>query len=176
MLLQNEAGALARVAGLFSARGYNIDSLSVAATQDASVSRLTLVTAGDDAVIDQIIKQSGKLVDVIEIADLTGRHAVEAELLIVRLDVQAGALADFVACLRRHPRAQVLEIVAGVRTVEYAGRGVEVDAFLAELAVIAPPLELARSGSAALPRFERAARPLPEPRRSVPVQGHAAST
>jgi acetolactate synthase-1/3 small subunit len=152
ILLQNEAGALARVAGLFAARGYNIDSLTVAATHDSAVSRLTLVTVGDDAVIDQIVKQSRKLVDVIEIEDLTGGGAIESELLIVRVHVTDAALADFVACLRRHPRACVVEIVAGVRTVEYAGSGTEVDGFLAELARVARPVEFARSGTAALPR------------------------
>src|SRR5207237_472933 len=71
ILLQNEAGALARVAGMFSSRGYNIDSLTVAPTHDPAVSRLTLVTMGSDAVIDQIIKQTRKLVDVVEITDLS---------------------------------------------------------------------------------------------------------
>ena len=78
MLLQNEVGALARVANLFSARGYNIDSLTVAATHEPSVSRLTMVTAGEDVVIDQIIKQTRKLVDVIEIADRRWRFTREA--------------------------------------------------------------------------------------------------
>jgi acetolactate synthase-1/3 small subunit len=150
ILLQNEAGALARVAGMFAARGYNIDSLTVAATHEPSVSRLTLVTVGDDAVIDQIIKQSRKLVDVIEIADLTGREHLESELLMVKIDVAPDALASFVTCLRRHPRAQVLDISAGVRTVEYTGTGAEVNTFLTELAQISRLLELARSGTAAL--------------------------
>ena len=92
MLLQNEAGALARVAGLFSARGYNIESLTVAATLDASVSRLTLVTIGDDAVIEQIVKQSRKLLDVIEIADLTTREHLETELVMLKVDVEDAAL------------------------------------------------------------------------------------
>ena len=78
ILLQNEAGALARVAGMFSSRGYNIESLTVAPTHDATVSRLTLVTTGSDAVIEQIIKQSRKLVDVVEIADLTSREHLES--------------------------------------------------------------------------------------------------
>ncbi|MGH8506653.1 MAG: acetolactate synthase small subunit, partial [Stenotrophobium sp.] len=77
ILLQNEAGALARVAGMFSARGYNIESLSVAPTHDPSVSRLTLVTLGSDAVIDQIIKQTRKLIDVVEIADLSSTDHIE---------------------------------------------------------------------------------------------------
>ena len=149
MLLQNEVGALGRIAGLFSARGYNIDSLTVATTHDATVSRLTLVTAGDDAVISQIIKQSRKLIDVLEIVDLTRRDHLETELLMVKIDVAADRLMDFVACLRRHPRAQVLDISAGVRTAEFSGDGAEVDAFLADVGRVGDVLEIARSGTAA---------------------------
>ncbi|MGE7139391.1 acetolactate synthase small subunit [Luteibacter sp. NPDC031894] len=96
MLLQNEAGALARVAGLFASRGYNIESLVVAATQDADVSRLTLVVDVDDAAIEQIVKQSAKLVDVIEIADLTGLAHAGRDLLPEFLDALrfAGEVAD----------------------------------------------------------------------------------
>jgi acetolactate synthase-1/3 small subunit len=150
MLLQNEAGVLGRVAGMFSARGYNIDSLTVAPTHDASVSRLTLVTQGDDAVISQIIKQSRKLIDVIEIADITSRAHLECELLMVKVELAPESLSSFVACLRRHPRAQVLDISAGVRTIEFTGTGAEVNAFLADLGAISEILELARSGTAAL--------------------------
>jgi len=152
MLLQNEVGALGRVAGLFSARGYNIDSLTVATTHDATVSRLTLVTAGDDAVISQIIKQSRKLIDVLEIVDLTRRDHLETELLMVKIDIAAERLMDFVACLRRHPRAQVLDITAGVRTAEFSGDGAEVDAFLADVGRVGDVLEIARSGTAAIER------------------------
>lgn len=152
MLLQNEAGALGRVAGMFSARGYNIDSLTVAPTHDASVSRLTLVTCGDDAVISQIIKQSRKLIDVLEIADLTCVDHLETELVIAKIDLSGDALGALVACLRRHPRAQVLDITAGVRTIEYTGTGAEIGTFLDELGRIGRVLELARSGAAALER------------------------
>ena len=152
MLLQNEVGALGRVAGLFSARGYNIDSLTVATTHDATVSRLTLVTTGDDAVISQIIKQSRKLIDVLEIVDLTRRDHLETELLMVKIDIAADRLMDFVACLRRHPRAQVLDISAGVRTAEFSGDGAEVDAFLADVGRVGDVLEIARSGTAAIER------------------------
>jgi acetolactate synthase-1/3 small subunit len=152
MLLQNEVGALGRIAGLFSARGYNIDSLTVATTHDATVSRLTLVTAGDDAVISQIIKQSRKLIDVLEIVDLTRRDHLETELLMVKIDVAADRLMDFVACLRRHPRAQVLDISAGVRTAVFSGDGAEVDAFLADVGRVGDVLEIARSGTAAIER------------------------
>ncbi|MDR2011468.1 MAG: acetolactate synthase small subunit [Rhodanobacter sp.] len=152
ILLQNEAGALARVAGMFSARGYNIESLSVAATHDPAVSRLTLVTFGDDAVIEQIIKQSRKLIDVLEIAELTRRDHIEIELLILKLDVRSESLADFVAVLRRYPRAQVIDISAGVRTIEFTGGGAEVDTFFADLLKVGEVVELARSGTAAIER------------------------
>ena len=154
MLLQNEAGALARVAGLFAARGYNIDSLTVAATHDPAVSRLTLVTAGDDVVIDQIIKQSRKLVDVIEIADLTSRDHLECELLIVKVGVASGKAPHVAACVRRHPRAMLFDESEGTRTIQFTGTGAELNTFLAELSALASILELARSGTAALDRGE----------------------
>lgn len=152
MLLQNEAGVLGRVASLFSARGYNIDSLTVATTHDAAISRLTLVTAGDDTVISQIIKQSRKLVDVLDIVDLTGREHLEAELVMVKVDVAQERLVDLVACLRRHPRAQVLDISVGVRTTEFTGDGGEIEAFLADIGRVGDVLEIARSGTAAIER------------------------
>jgi|ERR1700722_503203 acetolactate synthase I/III small subunit len=155
MLLQNEAGALARVAGMFSARGYNIDSLTVAATHDPAVSRLTLVTAGDDVVIDQIIKQSRKLIDVIEIADLTTRDHLECELLIVKVAVTPGKASQVAACVRRHPRAVFFDEGESTRTIQFTGTGVELNVFLAELGATAHILELARSGTAALDCGER---------------------
>jgi acetolactate synthase-1/3 small subunit len=154
MLLQNEAGALARVASLFAARGYNIDSLTVAPTHDAEVSRLTMVTSGDDVVIDQIIKQSRKLVDVIEIADLTSREHLECELLIVKVGVAPGKAPAVAACVRRHPRALLFDESEGTRTIQFTGTGTELNAFLVELKSLARILELARSGTAALDRGE----------------------
>jgi len=152
ILLQNEAGALARVAGMFSARGYNIESLTVAPTHDEAISRLTLVTSGSDAVIDQIIKQSRKLIDVLEIADLTSLDHIETELLILKLDVRADALGAFVSGLRKYPRAQVIDIAGSVRTIEFTGSGAEVGEFLAAFAKIGEIAELARSGTAAVER------------------------
>jgi acetolactate synthase I/III small subunit len=155
MLLQNEAGALARVAGMFSARGYNIDSLTVAATHEPAVSRLTLVTTGDDVVIAQIIKQSRKLVDVIEIADLTSREHLEYELMIVKVAVGPNGAAQLSVCVQRHARAIVVAEEATTRTIQFTGTGVELNAFLSELAASATILELARSGTAALDCGER---------------------
>jgi len=154
MLLQNEAGALARVASLFAARGYNIDSLTVAATHEPAVSRLTLVTTGDDVVIDQIIKQSRKLVDLIEIADLTSREHLECELLIVKVGVAPGKAPLVAACVRRHPRAVLFDESESTRTIQFTGTGTELNSFLNELRSLASILELARSGTAALDRGE----------------------
>lgn len=151
ILLQNEAGALSRVASMFSARGYNIDSLTVAATHDPAISRLTLVTFGDEVVIDQIIKQSRKIVDVLEIVDLTVRPHLEAELLIVKVELPAGASDALDACLYRH-QATAIDESAGARTIQFAGNGQQIDQFIAEVGANARILELARSGTAALER------------------------
>jgi len=154
MLLPNEAGALARVASLFAARGYNIDSLTVAPTHDADVSRLTLVTTGDDVVIDQIIKQSRKVVDVIEIADLTSREHLECELLILKVGVAPGRAPAVAACVRRHAGALLLDKSESTRTIQFAGTGARVSDFLAQLTSVASIIEIARSGTAALDRGE----------------------
>lgn len=151
ILLQNEAGALARVAGMFASRGYNIESLSVAPTHDPAVSRLTLVTLGSDAVIDQIIKQTRKLVDVVEITNLSSRDHLESEMLMLKLEVDAGSARAVVDCVRRH-HAQILDESDNTRMVQLAGTGSEVDKFVAEISRLATVLELVRSGVAALER------------------------
>lgn len=150
ILLQNEAGALARVAGMFSARGYNIDSLSVAPTHDPLVSRLTLVTSGSDAVIDQIVKQATKVVDVVEIVDLSSTDHLECELLMLKVEV-AGDARPLIECARQH-RAVILDESEGTRLLQLAGTGAEIDGFLRDIAETATVLELVRSGVAALQR------------------------
>jgi acetolactate synthase I/III small subunit len=149
ILLQNEAGALARVAGMFSARGYNIESLTVAPTHDATVSRLTLVTSGSDAVIDQIIKQSRKLIDVVEVADLTGREHVEMELLLIKVEVTAQSARPVVEVIRRY-RGQMLDESNSTRTVQVTGTGLEINDFIKEVTALTPILEVVRSGVAAI--------------------------
>ncbi|NKF23332.1 acetolactate synthase small subunit [Solimonas marina] len=151
ILLQNEAGALARVAAMFSSRGYNIDSLSVAPTHDPTVSRLTLVTTGSDAVIEQIIKQTRKLIDIVEISDLSSDEHLECELVMLKvstLGVDTRALLD---CVREH-RGVILDETGETRTAQCAGAAPEIDAFVAAIEKIAPVLELVRSGVAALQR------------------------
>jgi len=152
ILLQNEAGALARVAGMFSARGYNIDSLTVATTHDPLVSRLTLVTFGDESVIDQIVKQSRKLVDVLEIADLTTRDHLEAELLMVKVAIAPKRAAELHECVDRHIGALLSDSDGTTCTIRFAGSSGEVSTFLGELESVARVLEVARSGTAALER------------------------
>lgn len=148
MLLQNEAGALARVAGLFASRGYNIESLTVAATHDADASRLTLVIFAEDLVVEQIIKQSAKLVDVIEICELTRREHVERELLVARVEASHAAVDS---CLARFG-GRMLQRAGGQSVVEYTGRADEVDAFLVGLRVAGEIIDHARSGIAAIER------------------------
>ena len=121
ILLQNEAGALARVAAMFSSRGYNIDSLSVAPTHDPAVSRLTLVTSGSDAVIEQIIKQARKVIDVVEIVDLSSTDHLECELLMLKIEVNdAESARSIVECVRRH-RAAILDESESTRMIQLAG-------------------------------------------------------
>ncbi|WP_245586236.1 acetolactate synthase small subunit [Solimonas soli] len=149
ILLQNEAGALARVAGMFAARGYNIDSLSVAPTLDPAVSRLTLVTSGSDAVIEQIIKQTRKLIDVVEIADLSSAEHVESELVIVKVDLPPQQANHFIHCVRDH-HAITLDGTDNTRTAQLAGSAAQIEAFIAALSKFSTVLELVRSGVAAV--------------------------
>lgn len=132
LFLQNEAGALTRVAGLFSSRGYNIESLHVAPTQDHTVSRLTLVTTGSDDVIQQICNQLLKLVDVVDLADMTSGDHMERELLLLKLrleDEPDEALAERFTALR----ANVLDQRPGSYTVEVTAGGARIDSLLEEV-------------------------------------------
>jgi acetolactate synthase I/III small subunit len=149
ILLQNEAGALSRVANMFAARGYNIESLGVAPTHDPAVSRLTLVTTGSDAVIEQIVAQTRKLVDVVDIADLSAVDHVECELLIIKIELLPQQANAFIHCVRDH-HATALDGSDNTRTAQLAGTAAQVEAFIADLAKISTVLELVRSGVAAL--------------------------
>ncbi len=149
ILLQNESGALARVAGLFSSRGYNIESLSVAPTDDPAVSRLTLVTTGTDQVINQINKQISKLIDVVDRVELTRRGHVERELLLVKVRFVVTSKDRMTELLERH-KAEVVDQADGLRVIEMTGTGIEVDDFLRELREFVEIHEVVRSGVAAI--------------------------
>lgn len=151
VLLQNEAGALSRVAGLFSARGYNIESLSVAPTNDVTVSRLTLVTTGTDAVIGQINKQLSKLVDVVALVDLTVEERFARELLLLKVSAE-GEQRDAVRDLVTEAHARILEDTDTTYTVQLAGTSDEIDTFILGMQTIAEIVEVVRSGVAAIER------------------------
>jgi acetolactate synthase-1/3 small subunit len=151
ILLQNEAGALARVANLFSSRGYNIESLNVAPTADETVSRLTLVTTGPDAVIDQIAKQLGKLVDVVEIADMTSADHIERELALFKLRAADGSAEKLDAVVDQFD-AKLLSDTHGYHTVELVGGSQEIDRFLKRVAGMADIVTVVRSGAMAVTR------------------------
>jgi acetolactate synthase-1/3 small subunit len=151
ILLQNEAGALARVANLFSSRGYNIESLNVAPTADETVSRLTLVTSGSETVLDQIEKQLGKLVDVVDIVDMTKSDHIERELALFKLHLPNGASAKLAPVLEQFG-ARVLSDTAEHYTVELVGGSQEIDRFLKRCSQIADVVTLVRSGAVAVMR------------------------
>lgn len=157
ILLENEPGALARVAGLFSARGYNIESLNVAPTEDPTMSRLTLVTRGEDAVIEQITKQLHKLIDVVKLIDLADGDAfVERELMLVKVRARA-PWRDDVRHLTEVFRGRILDVTDSSFVVEITGSSDKLDAFIEALDEKCI-LEVVRSGAMGVARGERSLR------------------
>lgn len=152
ILLQNESGALVRVACLFSNRGYNIESLSVAPTEQPSVSRITLVTRGSDATIQQIVSQLHKLIDVVSVENLTGGEHVEREMALLRLVVKAGADAALLDCLQT-AGARVVHSNGPLLLVEMTGAETEISSLLAAVADHASLDAVARSGPLGLPHY-----------------------
>jgi acetolactate synthase-1/3 small subunit len=151
--MENEAGALSRVAGLFSARGYNIESLTVAPTEDPSLSRMTLVTRGTDEIIEQITKQLHKLIDVVKLMDMTDGPHIEREMLLVKLHAEGDRRNE----LKRVAdifRGRIIDVTDHTYTVELTGDGAKLDAFLQALepGVI---IEVVRSGVSGIARGDR---------------------
>jgi acetolactate synthase-1/3 small subunit len=149
ILLQNEAGALSRVSNLFSSRGYNIESLNVAPTADETVSRLTLVTSGSDEIIDQITKQLAKLVDVVDITDMTTSDHIERELALFKVHLTS---AEVVGTLLEGFTARVLDDHEGHYTIELIGGGNDIDRFLERIRAKAEVTSVVRSGAMAVAR------------------------
>jgi len=145
ILLQNEAGALTRVTGLISARGYNIESLSVAPTHDRTVSRVTLVTIGSDHVIAQINAQLLKLVDVVAVEDMTGADTIARELLLIKLQIAAEHL-DSVAALVSRAGGKVLASNPSSYIIELTSTETEVGEFIAGVGAFGQIVEVVRSG------------------------------
>jgi len=157
ILLQNEAGALSRVAGLFSTRGYNIESLSVAPTDDATVSRITLVTTGSEGVIQQILNQLNKLIDVVSVEDMTGGEHLERELVLLKLRLspeRRDAVRGYVA----RTGGRVLDPAIDGFVVELTASEAEVNEFIRELATLGELTEVVRSGALGIAREARGLR------------------
>jgi acetolactate synthase I/III small subunit len=153
VLVENEAGALSRISGLFSARGYNIETLTVAPTEDASMSRMTIVTSGSEDVIEQITKQLNKLIEVVKVIDLSEAEHIERELMLIK--VRAGQkeredmkrMADIF-------RGRIIDVSDNTYTIELTGSGTKLDAFIRSLdqgAII----ETVRTGASGIGRGNR---------------------
>lgn len=153
ILLENESGALSRVAGLFSARAYNIESLTVAPTDDPTLSRMTLVTSGTDDIIEQISKQLNKLIDVVKIHDLTEDAHIERELMLIKVQASNDSRDD-VKRLVEIFRARIIDVTDATYTIEITGNGAKLDAFLEALSSISIH-EVVRSGLLGISRGDR---------------------
>ena len=154
ILMENEAGALSRVANLFSARGYNIESLTVAPTDDPTLSRLTLVTCGNEQIIEQIVKQLNKLIDVVKLIDLSETDAIERELMLVKTK----ALGEQRAEMKRLADifgGHVLDVTDATYTIELTGTGSKLDNFLRAIDKEAI-LEVVRSGATGIALGQKA--------------------
>lgn len=157
ILLQNEAGALSRVAALFSSRGYNIESLSVAPTEHHELSRLTLVTTGSDEVIEQIATQLEKLVDVVSIADMTRDAHIERELLLLKVKLNPEGEQTMTSLVDTFD-ARVLDDTAANYTVELTSANDRIDEFIARAVKCGEILAVVRSGAMAVARGQQVLR------------------
>jgi acetolactate synthase-1/3 small subunit len=153
LLMENEAGALSRVAGLFSARAYNIESLTVAPTEDATLSRMTIVTRGSDDVIEQITKQLNKLIDVVKVVDLSEGGHIERELMLVKVRAE-GEWREEMKRMSDIFRGRIIDVADNTYTIELTGAGAKLDAFLEALDKGAI-LETVRTGASGIGRGER---------------------
>ncbi len=156
LLIENEAGALSRVAGLFSARGYNIESLTVAPTEDDSLSRMTIVTSGSDDVIEQISKQLNKLIDVVKVVDISEAAHIERELMLIKVRA-TGKDREEVKRMADIFRGRIVDVTDSSYVIELTGNQTKLDSFIGAIdrALI---LETVRSGIVGIGRGERVLR------------------
>jgi acetolactate synthase-1/3 small subunit len=150
VLVENKFGVLTRVAGLFSGRGYNIDTLNVGPTQDPTASRMTIVTRGDDATLEQIVKQLNKLPDVMKVQDFGEGEFVDRELVLVKVTVDSKTRAE-VMQITDIFRAKIVDVQPKSLTVEITGNESKLEKFL-ELMKTFGIIDLTRTGKIALPR------------------------
>ena len=153
ILLENEPGALSRVVGLFSARGYNIETLTVAPTEDRSLSRMTIVTSGSDDVIEQITKHLNRLIDVVKVVDLIETPYIERELMLIKVRA-VGKEREEMKRMADIFRGRVIDVTDKSYTIELTGDGTKLDAFIDALDATAI-LETVRTGASGIARGER---------------------
>ena len=156
LLMENEAGALSRVIGLFSQRGYNVETLTVAPTEDHTLSRLTLTTEGDDAKIEQITKHLHRLIEVVKLVDLTDGPHIERELMLIKVKASGHHRAE-VKRITDIFRAQIVDVTTSIYTVQVVGTSSKLDAFIDAIGEDAV-VEVVRSGVSGLSRGEKALR------------------
>ncbi len=154
ILIENEAGALSRVVGLFSARAYNIESLTVAPTEDSSLSRITIVAIGTDQIIEQITKQLNKLIDVVKLLDLSEGPHIEREMVLIKVKAATMDQRDDIKRLADIFRGHIIDVTTSTYTIELTGSGRKVDSFIEALAEH-KILETVRSGVSGIARGDK---------------------
>ena len=153
VILENEAGALSRVSGLFTQRGFNIESLTVAQTNDVNLSRMTIVSSGSDRVLEQIVKQLNKLIEVVKVSDLTSQDHVERELMLVKIssiskdNVDLKELVEIFGC-------KVVDVTEKIYTIEVSGKTKKINAFL-DAFDAANIIEVSRTGVTGISRGKK---------------------
>jgi acetolactate synthase-1/3 small subunit len=153
VLVENAPGALSRVVGLFSQRGYNIESLTVAPTEDETLSRLTLTTLGDDHKIEQITKHLNKLIDVVKLVDLTEGSHIERELMLIKVKASGAQRAEVKRCVDIF-RGQIVDVTSTLYTIQITGASDKLDAFLQAVGD-ASVIEVVRTGVCGISRGEK---------------------
>ncbi|MFT6389821.1 MAG: acetolactate synthase-1/3 small subunit [Cellvibrionaceae bacterium] len=151
--MENEPGALSRVVGLFSQRGYNIESLNVAATEDASLSRLTLTSVGDDVAIEQITKNLNKLIDVVKLVDLSEGAHIERELMMIKVRATGGTREEIKRSVDIF-RGQIIDVTQSTYTIQIIGDAEKLTAFIEAVSESAI-LEVVRTGVSGISRGEK---------------------
>ena len=153
LLVENKQGVLARIAGLFSGRGYNLESLTVGVTTDSSVSRITLVCHGDDAVIEQIKKQLNRVIDVIKVIDMSGKHSINRELALIKINAKPNQRGEIFQVADVF-RAKIMDVGASSMTLEMTGSSKKISDFL-QLMQPYNIIEIARSGIVSMERGKK---------------------
>ena len=154
VLMENEPGALSRVVGLFSQRNFNIESLTVAPTEDETLSRLTVTTIGDDRVVEQITKQLNKLIDVVKVVDLTEGDHLERELMMIKLKANNGTVRAEIKRTADIFRGTIIDVTPNTFTVQLVGASSKLDAFIEALGT-SNIMEVVRSGVSGIARGEK---------------------